>query len=515
MRIQVLVQGEQWLDRAGVRIRYRRIGTHLARLGGRLTVDVIGQVAEAGFNDADVVVLSKCTDARGLAMAEMLRSQGVIVGVDLFDDYFSPRTSPCYIHRDFLRQMLRRVDFILCSTPRMSAVGREFAPEMPVHVLNDPLDALDADVLSQRLETKAQFALATASFNILWFGNGDNPLFPVGLTDLAAFGSALRPFARSGFDVTLNVLTNARALGVENLARLRNLPLRVFVDEWSEEGERQALDEALVSFLPVNYQNFSVAKSLNRGISALTGGTQILSSGFPLYASLDRFVYRGAEDLLRDLGSGALRLRADTMDDLAPIMDALADPANEAARFFGFLDDLLARRPRLASFDAAPAGPQAVLHGRRSPAAVQKFCRARGWLSIASPVTNALHKFDVVIGFADGSSAPRILLSPDAASTLAPSLRDTLQQRVAPGHSGLTLELPLPHSAAGAQLAGFLPAMVASRAGRMIHYVQIMEATEAVCAEIFPGVRILRSEQESPLMGLDGDAWPACTQVPA
>jgi hypothetical protein len=72
----------------------------------------------------------------------------------------------------------------------MRQVAGEFAPGKPCHVLNDPFDKLDQATLGRRLEEKAAKARADRRIDVLWFGNGDNPVFPVGLTDLAAYAGA-------------------------------------------------------------------------------------------------------------------------------------------------------------------------------------------------------------------------------------------------------------------------------------------------------------------------------------
>jgi hypothetical protein len=502
VKIRALVHSAQWLDRAGVRIRYRRIAPKLEALGASLLIDTIDHFDRGDAADDDVVILSKCTDARAIIVAELLREGGVRVGVDLFDDYFTPRIGPCHGHREFLQEMAKCVDFFLCSTERMRDVAHRFAPGKPAHVLNDPFDRLDADRLAERLLEKSERALAERRLDVLWFGNGDNPIFPVGLTDLAAFGEALRPLANSGFDVRLKVLTNLRALSSENLARIRSLPLPVEIEEWSEEGEARDRDQALVSFLPVNYQNFSTAKSLNRGISALTGGTQILSSGYPLYRAVGDFVYTGAEAILADLEARRLRLRPQTVPALTRCMDRLAHPGNEAARLLAFLRGLSGGSGagiRLLRTQTDVA--RAVIHGRVSPSGVHAFGYARGILSIGSAFSNPDRKFDMAIAFIHDPSRLHVGLTGRAVEMVPDELRRRLTVTTsAPGSYSYVLDLP--DSEAGRSLRSLHPSMIRSRAGQMVYYGRVMAATEAVCAELLPGTEFLRSEQQSPLMGM-------------
>ncbi|WP_379923046.1 hypothetical protein [Erythrobacter sp. R86502] len=500
MKIKALVQSDQWLTRAGVRIRYRRIAPHLETMGASIRVDVIDNLEGRWLIDEDIVILSKCTDARALLVADYLRDRGVRVGVDMFDDYFSPGVSPCHVHREFLRDIAPRIDFFLCSTERMQDVVGEFAPDKPCHVLNDPLDTLDQDMLARRLDEKAAKALSDRRLDVLWFGNGDNPVFPVGLTDLAAFAGALQPLARHGFDVRLKVLTNLRALHSENLARLRAIGFPLVIEEWSQDGEKQAMDEALVSFIPVNHQNFSIAKSLNRGISALTGGTQILSAGFDLYESIGPLVYRDAAELFEDLQEGRLRLRPQTLPMLTECMDNLADPAKEAGRLLEFV----------RHFPAMPSAPRhsggtgpaaAVLHGNRTTHAVIAYAKERGFASIGTPFCNSARRFDIYFEFRDKTGQLEIRVSNSGAGMIAASMQpfirsDTGADQIYP------FVIELPDDDEGRVLRSLRPHMIKTRAGQMVHYVRVMQAIDTISRRLIPQTKIYRSELTSPLMGM-------------
>lgn len=502
MKIRAIVQSPQWLDRAGVRIRYRRIAQRLESLGGSIAVDVIDNLPSQGLIEDDVVILSKCTDARAFLVTDHLRERGIIVGVDMFDDYFSPGISPCHGHREFFREIARRVDFFLCSTERMREVAREFAPKTPSHVLNDPFDTLDKDRLSQRLPEKARLARETGRIDVVWFGNGDNPVFPVGLIDLAAFAPVLHPLVRSSFDVRMKVLTNLRAMKSENLARLRGLPLPVELEEWSEAGEEEARDASLISFLPVNHQNFSIAKSLNRGISALTGGTQILSAGFDLYSGIGDFVYRDADSLLDDLLADRLRLRPDTLSAFETCMDGLADPANEARRLLMFLRGLQdGARAGARLLQANRKTPRAMIHGRRSSGSTVSFCRDRDVVSIGTPFDLFGRRYDLAFDFGARGGGIRIWVGYAASKAIAPEM----QARLMAAHSAdspYPFVMDLPDGPPSSALRPLRAQMLKSRAGQMVHYASVMAAIEAISHQIFPGTQMLQSELESPLMGL-------------
>lgn len=500
LKIRALVQSHQWLDRAGVRIRYRRISPYLERQGACIRVEEIDSLDGRWLVDEDVVILSKCTDARALFAVDHLRERGVLVGLDMFDDYFSSGISPCHRHREFLRDMAPRVDFFLCSTERMRMIAGEFAPGKPCHLLNDPFDTLEQPALALRLKQKAAKAREERRIDVLWFGNGDNPTFPVGLTDLAAYADDLKPFVRAGFDVRLKVLTNLRALYSENLARIRSIGLPLVIEEWSQEGETQAMDEALVSFLPVNHQNFSIAKSLNRGISALTGGTQILSAGFDLYEAIGPFRYRDAEELLADLEEGQLRLRPHSLPELKECMSGLADPANEAARLLQFLNELPPVAP-LRGSNCSTGPSHAIIHGSISPSTVTAFAEDRGIALIGTPFCAASRKFNLYFGFRDGIGPLEIRVSRKGASMIAPSMQALIREDIR-NDQPYPFIIDLPDDEDRDALSILRPHMVKTRAGQMVHYARVMGAIERISHRLLPGARIYRSELESPLMGM-------------
>ena len=65
--------------------------------------------------------------------------------------------------------------------------------------------------------------------------------------------------------------------------------------------EAKVLEKTDIAFLPVNYQNFSLAKSPNRALTALVHGCQVLSPGYNLYQDLNDFIYTSGRSLASDI----------------------------------------------------------------------------------------------------------------------------------------------------------------------------------------------------------------------
>lgn len=426
MRICIVIPRDEWRDTAGVRIRYDRLAPELARLGHVMELRAMGEIRAARRPSADVYVFCKCHDLRAVILARVLRAGGARVGVDFFDDYYSQQEDARFTHlRRWFRAIVPELDFAMCATPRMAERLARLAPRLPCHVVNDPFARFDAGAIGQTVARNAAHARATRSLAVGWFGIGDNPHFPVGLDDLFAFSGALARAREHGYAPRLDILTNRRAMTPERMEMLARMAMPWTIEEWTEEREAALIARSLLCFLPVNAQGFSVVKSLNRGVTTLTGGAQVLSAGFPLYEALDDFVYRDIGDLIADLEADRLKLRAETLDTLARCLDRLGSPRQEA----GKLAEFLAALPRPATTGWPPRGtPTAVIHGINSSGEIHKLVQQARMFSVASPLYRGKYHFDVAIGRGKRAGTLRLTLSERAVAALLPVLKDRVQQ---------------------------------------------------------------------------------------
>lgn len=417
MKLVILVPSREYMDNAGARIRYARLAPALADKGVTLSmVDI--SMFDPAKSQCDIVLISKCYDARALVAAALLSRRGVPVGVDVFDDYFSQSSdSRLGRLRSWLRQMLGFSSFVLCSTPAVADRVRHYTADLPVHVLNDPAPASEADSIAKALARKMCAATSEGVFRLAWFGVGDNPYFPVGLSDVAAFAPALRPFVDRGVPVHMTILTNARALGAEGLARLGELPFELEIDKWSERKEADLLGTAMACFLPVNAQAFSTAKSLNRAITALTAGCQLLTAGYPLYEPLAPFIYTDADRLLDDFERGELRHSPARLANLEQSLSAFASTSAEAAS----LSDFLVQITKTNGQETDP-GRLFLVHGLATSRAAHDRARAAGILTVATPFCTQPLEFDALVRVGrDGE--PALLVSDKALALVRAELR--------------------------------------------------------------------------------------------
>lgn len=395
MKLTVLVPSEDYRASAGARIRYGGLAEGLVAAGITLRLESLADFSPS-TTDCDVLLISKCHDARSIIAANIVSRRGKLVGIDLFDDYFSQKSDSRLVrYRQWLREVLKECDFCLCSTEPMAEVVRGYAPDLPIHVVNDPARDHDPAEACGLADAKAAEARRDRIIRAVWFGVGDNPYFPVGLTDLFAHSPALSQLARRGMAVELTVLTNRRALRSDGLELIARLPVPCTVIEWSEVAERQVLERSLLAFLPVGAEAFSAAKSLNRAWTALTYGCQVLSQGLPLYAALDPLIYRDTDELLSDLEEGSLRLSRETLSSYRSRLHAVGSANTETERLSLFLR-------RLVVTPVSNAARICVVHGLATRAEVHHLTRAVDGLSIASPYCTAKLDFDVYFSGSPG-----------------------------------------------------------------------------------------------------------------
>ena len=339
MRITFIVPSPQWLTAAGVRIRYKRLEPFFYSKTCKISILSIQEITERLIQDADVIIISKIFSSDSLYIISLCRAFDVKVGIDLFDDYFSEsRLSVFRKYHDWLELASKNIDFIICSTDRMKDVASEFINPDLIHKINDTKDPhVSFDETKNLLEQKSRVVPDGKPFNVLWFGIGDNPYFNVGINDLSNYSNALFQINKLSPLINLTILTNERALTAKNLTRISRLPMHANLDIWTESKEINALKDAHLAFMPVSHQRFSIAKSTNRCLTALTYGCQVLSNGFDLYSDFSNLIYQSTRDFAEDFKKSNLRFNQDTMSIFESICLNAFDCEAEVDKFLAFM----------------------------------------------------------------------------------------------------------------------------------------------------------------------------------
>jgi len=479
---------------AGVRIRYRRLEHDLLGKGHTLDIIAIQELSEPEKMAHDIYIISKCYDVRSHLAAVILKDAGKSVGVDLFDDYFSQvYDSRLGRFRHWIKVLLKNIDFILCSTLAMKDVVRDLVTDVPIHVLNDPWVPTPISELKKSINEKQDYFRSTGLIDIAWFGIGDNPYFPVGLEDLVTCTDELVKFSDRGHNVRLHILTNRRALTPDAMAMLTRLPVPYTIDGWSLEKESALLKKCIVCLLPVNAQNFSIVKSLNRAITALSAGVQVISTGYPLYESLNPFIYYDVPVFMDDLEKQLLLLRATTVSDFHELMNINANPHAEVEKLLDFLDSVIVRTRKSYRQLSVNKTEYAIIYGKESTEDIREFSRKVGAITISSPFCKQNAKCDIQFIYDEKSIQIEMYVAESFASTKLPvvnmlSFRDRQIDNMTYRKIDLeSIDCPIDFGAVMSSSDDSPMCLVASHA-------IIIQKIIAIIESFFPGIRCYESE---------------------
>lgn len=253
---------------------------------------------------ADLLVVSKSFSVHDIALTRDARARGMPVLLDLCDNVFLPTYAPDHDPRpaEVFRAMAEVADAISCTTePLAEAIRAAVRPGVPVRVIPDSLEDEAALRGEQRLLDAGQARMplwrrvadrfrrppapATdvpagpplvrdARACVLWFGNHGSPHGDFGIADIVRFGPALEALAASR-PARLLVISNSR----EKYERLV-APLAIASDylEWSPAVLQQALTVADVVIVPNSLDAFSICKSANRSVLALSAGVPVVAT---------------------------------------------------------------------------------------------------------------------------------------------------------------------------------------------------------------------------------------------
>ena len=340
MRIIFIVGSPQSLTAAGVRIRYKRLQPFFHDKQLSTSIIPIKDISERDIQESDVVIISKVFSSDSLYIIALCRSLGVKVGIDLFDDYFSDhRLSVFRKLRDWLELASKAADFLICSTKRMKHVASQFIQPELVHIINDTKDPkVTFSETKTLLDQKSNYISHYKSLNILWFGIGDNPYFNVGINDLSSYSNALFRINKLTSSINFTILTNERALSSTNLAKISRLPIKPKLETWSDFKEIEYLKNTHLAFMPVSHQNFSIAKSANRCLTALTYGCQVLSNGYGLYSDFSDLIYSSTREFATDYTNSSFKFSQDTLPVFKNICKNTYDCEEEVTKFAQFLE---------------------------------------------------------------------------------------------------------------------------------------------------------------------------------
>jgi len=244
------------------------------------------------------VIFCKSQTPTGLAALRSVKAAGGRVIYDLCDNVFAAHEAG---HASAARvthfvAMLREADALTFSTAMLKTQIEERVESLPADrvVIPDTLDTDQPDA-SQPSWT-ARLALARldrflkrhqGALHAIWFGNTMGRLS--GYVHVARAVEHLSTFSRSR-PVTLTVMSNHR-LGYYHQAR--HWPIPHHYVGWNLEIARAVLARHRVAVIPVEGNDYTAGKTLNRPAAALLEGLAVVSDAIPSYGELADFITLG------------------------------------------------------------------------------------------------------------------------------------------------------------------------------------------------------------------------------
>lgn len=303
-------------------VRYRALLPLLALEADQHRCTLFTSDTPVDLDSLDVLILVKTFTAESVALAQACKARNIPVLLDLCDNIFVEGYGKRNALENFL-EIARVASAMVVTTEPLAHSVRAHLPALPVHVIPDGL--LTPELVEQGsvkiqqssppipspnerrqhwLEyvrallqpLKAPFrrrskARRTSSANLpshagqaqpgalqlLWFGNHGAPYARFGMLDLLDIREALETIAQE-FPVELVVVSSHQGKYAEHIAPMsiasRYLP-------WSNEVVEQCLAEASVVLIPNSMDPFSLAKSANRSVHALTRGVPVVATRTP------------------------------------------------------------------------------------------------------------------------------------------------------------------------------------------------------------------------------------------
>lgn len=242
----------------------------------------------------EAIIFSKSLQSRTISIAKAAKEAGTFVIFDICDNIFEAKDSPTKRRKVArLSEMLSLADAVTFATAglqeqivrRVSAIGaRQFViPDM----LEDLEGAHFPVSLAQRffMRRLARFHAANAgALRCVWFGNCQGK--KSGLAHIQGAVHELEIFSRA-HDVALTIIGDERTRYWE-AARKWRVPH--FYLPWALGTFWPAMKMHDVAIVPVERNDYTIGKTINRPATALRAGLGVIADSIPAYEELRPFI---------------------------------------------------------------------------------------------------------------------------------------------------------------------------------------------------------------------------------
>ena len=242
-----------------------------------------------------VTIFSKSESAEALTIARASAEAGRTIIYDICDNMFAKPSTTGEDARGMarVREMLRLADAVTCSTATLARQLVQVLPDIgsKIELVPDPLEELSLSTsppswleLASLWHLKHFLERHAGSLNLVWFGKCKK-----GYAGIEHVDRVVRLIQESDFRhrVTLTVISNRRRIYRKQSAAW-SIPK--FYLPWSRRTFHAAIRMHDVAIIPVEKNDYTLGKTINRPATALMAGLGVIADSLPAYEELRPFI---------------------------------------------------------------------------------------------------------------------------------------------------------------------------------------------------------------------------------
>ncbi|HEY0629396.1 MAG TPA: hypothetical protein VGD23_08710 [Sphingomicrobium sp.] len=248
--------------------------------------------------DASLVIFSKSLSADALVIAEQAAARGQPIVYDICDNVFEKpsRNDQDEARKQRVRRMMELAKIVTIGTqPLADLLAREVpAIAAKTEIIADALEGSRPLLASASLMDRARLWLLRRflrrnadALRLIWFGKCKKGYAGIEHLDPVVRLLETLPLPRP---VTLTVVSNRRKIYRRSASKWQ---VPKFYLPWSLATFDTALRLHDVAIIPVDRNDYTVGKSINRPATALMAGLGVIADPIPAYEELAPFIYLG------------------------------------------------------------------------------------------------------------------------------------------------------------------------------------------------------------------------------
>jgi hypothetical protein len=263
---------------------------------------ILAPTFQIGQPAPKVLVLSKRYDRKTLEVAKQLRtSHGTKLVLDICDNHFHFLNPDLVVveRANDLRRAVASVDLVVaCSTYLRDVIEDEVPDHPPVRVIGDLVEppSLPSAVVHachplawlqlQKLNHELKKTSADIQRRLVWFGNHGSSHVEGGMSDIRKLLPLLGDLHRRK-SLSLTVVSNSRTK-FEEVSETADFPM--LYSPWLRPFFSRTLMAHHICVIPITPNQFTLAKTDNRVVTALVHGLHVVADSIPSHRGHTRQV---------------------------------------------------------------------------------------------------------------------------------------------------------------------------------------------------------------------------------